>query len=249
MKRYGLILADNGSSWYISGMPDERWDNDMLVSEFRQLEGSDFEAVDVSSLMVDENSGEAGQVAYLTLARSGDGKGAFIAQGLSCIRNGMCSGTYNVGDEITITANPRTGSVLAEWNGCTYSSGNVCTIVMTGDISVTGTFSKRPRIAVSPRSINFGVLKQNLMFVSRVVTIRNKGSALLSIGSAEIAGSNPTEFELSNSCAMPLTHDTVCTITVTTKPASSGTKSADLMIQSNDEKRPSVRVRLRARVR
>ena len=39
MKRYGLILADNGSSWYISGVPDERWDNDMLVSEFRQHNG------------------------------------------------------------------------------------------------------------------------------------------------------------------------------------------------------------------
>src|SRR5512132_606120 len=30
MKKYGLILADNGSPWYISGVPDERWDNDML---------------------------------------------------------------------------------------------------------------------------------------------------------------------------------------------------------------------------
>jgi hypothetical protein len=30
LKRYGLILADNGSSWYVSGVPDERWNNDML---------------------------------------------------------------------------------------------------------------------------------------------------------------------------------------------------------------------------
>jgi len=26
LKKYGLILADNGSSWFISGVPDERWD-------------------------------------------------------------------------------------------------------------------------------------------------------------------------------------------------------------------------------
>ena len=57
-KTYGLILADNGSSWYISGVPDERWDNDQLAEAFGQLQGSDFEAVNVSSLMVDPNSGK-----------------------------------------------------------------------------------------------------------------------------------------------------------------------------------------------
>ena len=30
MKKYGLILADNGSAMYISGAPDSRWDNDAL---------------------------------------------------------------------------------------------------------------------------------------------------------------------------------------------------------------------------
>jgi hypothetical protein len=57
MQRYGLILADNGSSWYISGAPDERWDNDML-RELKELQGSDFEAVDVSSLQRSRDSGQ-----------------------------------------------------------------------------------------------------------------------------------------------------------------------------------------------
>ena len=56
MKTYGIILADNGSPWYISGAPDERWDNNVL-HELDVIEGSDFEAVDVSSLMADPNSG------------------------------------------------------------------------------------------------------------------------------------------------------------------------------------------------
>lgn len=59
MKTYGLILADNGSDWYISGAPDDGWDNDVL-RELRQVKGSSFEAVDVSSLQVDPDSGEAG---------------------------------------------------------------------------------------------------------------------------------------------------------------------------------------------
>ena len=56
-KDYGLILADNGSPWYISGAPDERWDNDML-HEWDDIPGSAFEAVDVTSLIVDPDSGE-----------------------------------------------------------------------------------------------------------------------------------------------------------------------------------------------
>jgi hypothetical protein len=58
MKRYGVILADNGSAWYISGAPDDRWDNDALHA-LGNLTGSDFEAVDASSLMIAPNSAAA----------------------------------------------------------------------------------------------------------------------------------------------------------------------------------------------
>ena len=58
LKTYGLILADNGSPWYISGAPDERWDNDLL-HQLGQVKGSDFEVVDASILMVDPDSGQA----------------------------------------------------------------------------------------------------------------------------------------------------------------------------------------------
>ena len=55
LQQYGMILADNGSPWYVSGVPDDRWDNNQL-HELSQLQGTDFEAVDESSLMVDPNS-------------------------------------------------------------------------------------------------------------------------------------------------------------------------------------------------
>jgi hypothetical protein len=44
MKKYGLILADIGSNLYISGTPDERWNNEDL-RKLGQLKGSDFEVV------------------------------------------------------------------------------------------------------------------------------------------------------------------------------------------------------------
>ena len=45
MKTYGLIVADNGSDWFISGAPDRRWDNDQLRA-LGGLSGRDFEVVD-----------------------------------------------------------------------------------------------------------------------------------------------------------------------------------------------------------
>jgi hypothetical protein len=59
LQKYGMILADNGSAWYVSGAPDPGWDDDSLVSELRQVRGSDFEAVDVSSLRIHPDSGQA----------------------------------------------------------------------------------------------------------------------------------------------------------------------------------------------
>ena len=45
LKRYGMILADNGSPWYITGAPSSGWSNDDLHSLGR-VRGSDFEVVD-----------------------------------------------------------------------------------------------------------------------------------------------------------------------------------------------------------
>ena len=56
LQRYGMMLADNGSSWFLSGAPDPRWNDDELHA-LQQVHGGDFEAVDVSSLVVDPDSG------------------------------------------------------------------------------------------------------------------------------------------------------------------------------------------------
>jgi hypothetical protein len=52
-----MIVADNGSDWFISGAPDERWNNDILNKEFRKVKGEDFEAVDSSKLQLEKDSG------------------------------------------------------------------------------------------------------------------------------------------------------------------------------------------------
>jgi hypothetical protein len=49
LKRYGMILADNGSPWYVSGAPSRGWDNDALHT-LQRVPGSAFEVVDSSRL-------------------------------------------------------------------------------------------------------------------------------------------------------------------------------------------------------
>jgi hypothetical protein len=44
LKRYGLVVADNGSSWYITGAPDPRW-NDEDLEQIKRVPGAAFEAV------------------------------------------------------------------------------------------------------------------------------------------------------------------------------------------------------------
>ena len=44
LKKYGMFLADNGSSWYLSGSPSPSWD-DSAINTLKQVHGSDFEAI------------------------------------------------------------------------------------------------------------------------------------------------------------------------------------------------------------
>ncbi len=57
-KKYGMILADNGSNWYFTGAQDNRWP-DAFLNQLKTVPASAFEAVDESSLQVSPNSGQA----------------------------------------------------------------------------------------------------------------------------------------------------------------------------------------------
>ncbi|MEI6622913.1 MAG: hypothetical protein WCP28_13495 [Actinomycetes bacterium] len=58
MKRYGMVLADNGSAWYFQGTSDTRWP-DALISELKDVPASSFEAVDAAPLQITANSAAA----------------------------------------------------------------------------------------------------------------------------------------------------------------------------------------------
>ena len=59
MKKYGLVLADNGSPWFFQGEQHRKWPDD-LIEDLKQIPASEFVAVDTSSLQVDPNSAQVG---------------------------------------------------------------------------------------------------------------------------------------------------------------------------------------------
>jgi histidinol phosphatase-like enzyme len=50
LKRYGMIVADNGSDWYISGVADSRW-NDADMNTLKNVKGSNFEVVLMTNIV------------------------------------------------------------------------------------------------------------------------------------------------------------------------------------------------------
>jgi hypothetical protein len=51
LQTYGAIVADNGSNWFLSGAPDDRWNNSDLVAQLSQVRGSDFEVVQMGTVV------------------------------------------------------------------------------------------------------------------------------------------------------------------------------------------------------
>ncbi len=96
LKKYGMMLADNGSAWYISGAPDDRWDNDVL-HQLDIIVGSDYEAVDVSSLQVSANSGQAA-VGPMTISGVVNGPSGALAGVSFCTASGVANVTCGNSD-------------------------------------------------------------------------------------------------------------------------------------------------------
>jgi hypothetical protein len=67
MKKYGLIMADNGSSMYLSGAPDSRWDNSDLHN-LGQATAGDFDVIQITPLYTSSNvpSGPSPQITSFT---------------------------------------------------------------------------------------------------------------------------------------------------------------------------------------
>jgi hypothetical protein len=80
LKKYGMIMADNGSSMYISGTPDDRWDNNDLHA-LAQVQASNFEVIQMMPLFTLSNvpSGAAPQITSFTASATSIASGTPVS--------------------------------------------------------------------------------------------------------------------------------------------------------------------------
>ena len=111
LQKYGMMIADNGSAWFVSGAPDSRWDNtDLHV--LTTVTGSAFEVVDVSPLMIDPNSGQALQNwISVTVTPSSASVAVNAKQQFSAVVNGSSNQSVTWGVNGNVGGNATVGFV------------------------------------------------------------------------------------------------------------------------------------------
>jgi len=199
LKKYGMILADNGSSWFISGVPDERWDNDDL-HQLHNVKGSDFEAVDESSLMIDPDSGEASQsgttkTITVTSPKGGESWGVTSTQSITWSSTGNIQNVKielfkggNLASTI-VSSTPNDGS--KNWTvpgSLAAGSDYQIKIIDTSDESVSDTggaftittpTASQPVIFLSRDQLNVGALISGASTGSQTFSVNNSGEGIL----------------------------------------------------------------------
>jgi hypothetical protein len=106
----------------------------------------------------------------------------------------------------------------------------------------------RPVIEISPLSHDFGTAEINSISASRAFQIMNSGTADLSVGAITLTGANASDFRIvtDNCSGRIVLPQEACVFEAVFAPASSGTKSASIVIPSNDPDHPSVSIPLTA---
>jgi hypothetical protein len=144
-----------------------------------------------------------------------------------------------------VTAAALPGYAFNKWTGCDSVSDNICSITMTNTMTVTAAFDTLPAVGVSPAALNFGQVGVGSPS-TKTVSIANKGGAHLLINTIDISGT--AEFAaVPAGCDESLEKgEKTCVVSVTLAPTTYPAKAAQLVIASNDAKRPTLFVSLAA---
>ena len=224
--------------------PKEAWTIDMLLGGLNSLLKTD------SAFVWPVRGGQI-RPYILAVEKLGNGKGKVTAPGLTCVGK-FCTGEYSSYEVVTVTATENSGSVFTGWGGdaCSGITVTVCAITMTADTTATATFLPEYKISVSPKSLNFKNLKQGVESSPLSVTVKNVGVADLLIGLPVLAGDFPSVFTITdNGCTAALSYNETCAITVTATSPDYDQKTAELQIVSNDPKKPTTIVKLKAKAK
>jgi hypothetical protein len=118
LKKYGMILADNGGNWFISGAPDERWNNG-AIAELSQVKGSDFEVVRMDTIHTTIPAGTPPAIAAFTASPSTISAGQSTTLG------------FTVSGASTVIITPEIGVVTGGATSVTARPGATTTYTLT----------------------------------------------------------------------------------------------------------------------
>lgn len=241
LQTYGMMLADNGSSWFISGATDSRWNNDDL-HVLTTIDGSNFEAVDVSPLMVDPNSGQALQTSVSVGVKPTvasvlvDGKQQFIAtvtgnasQSVTWDVNGTVGGNSAVGFIDSISGLYTAPAIVPAPATVTIHATSTAVQSAVGSASVTITNPPPPvSVSISPESATVRVGRTHKF----VATVQNTNVTTVSWSVNGIAGGNSTVGTISKKgvYTAPKTQPSPSEVTVKAVSTADTTKSASAVV-------------------
>ncbi len=189
LKKYGMFLADNGLPWYLQGVSDSRW-NTTELDTLRSIVGSNIEAVDESSLMINVDSGQAAQpgVVAVTVAPTAVTLGASQSQQFTASVSGSSLGVvWSLSPQVgTVSSNGLytapssvTGAQTVAVNAALTDGSKSASAVVTLQPAAAPSLAS---VAVSPTSVNGG---SNVS-----VTVTLTGAAPAGGAAVSLTGSN-----------------------------------------------------------
>jgi hypothetical protein len=154
---------------------------------------------------------------------------------------GTPTGTVSFFDGTTKIGNSNLNSGVATLTTSTLAAGtHSLTASYSGDTDFAPSTSAGMQQVVhgaiaslSPSSLNFGNQTVGIPSSPQVVTLQNAGNINLTITSIQITGANSSDFAQTNKCPSSLSPSNSCQISVTLKPASTGTRNAAVSVADN----------------
>ncbi len=178
----------------------------------------------------------------LTVTKNGSGSGSVASSpaGINC--GATCAASFNEGAVVTLTATPAAGSTFTGWSGAGCSGTGTCQVTMSGDQSVTATFtlithtltisktgSGSGSVASSPAGINCGATCVASFNEGAVVTLTATpaaGSAFTGWSGGGCSGTGTCQVTMSADRSVTATFTVTHTLTVTKSGTGSGSVSS-----------------------
>ena len=137
--------------------------------------------------------------------------------------------------------------------GTTLSSGSSCTLTvtfkptaignLTGSIAITDNAPGSPQslslkgtataLEITPTSLNFGNQPKGTASLPNTITLTNQSHATVNFTSISIAGTDPGDFSLTDTCGASVASGASCFIKVTFKPTATDARSASVSVSDN----------------